>query len=697
MIENRQLFHGLKPRNILYLTGTTGLGAQKMSTLLEQINSPEDLKKLSPEQLPQVAEELRGFIKEFTAVTGGHIGSGLGVVELTLALHYLFEFKERDHLVMDVGHQCYPHKILTGRREAMKSIRQMGGLSGFPDPKESPYDRVKTGHGGTSLNTAVGMALALRGQAHTDRRVVALIGDAGLQEGSALEALNHGGVYEDLPLIVILNDNEHGIGPAVGALRKYFSMVRAGTIYRTAKGSVKSMIKAMEKTSPFMGKLAFEMLDRAKSGVHGLLPTVNPGALFEALGYFYYGPIDGHDFPTILEALDAARTFQRPVVLHCITKKGKGFSYKEDRLGYHAGKPAKEITAHLPKEFSCQGGPAYTDIFVDEVIKMAEEDEKIHTITAAMLEGTGLSKFKERFPDRCHDVGMAEQHAVGLAQGMALMGLKPICAVYSTFMQRSIDQIFQELALINTPVMMCLDRAGLVGPDGATHNGVFDITYCRMFPNLVVMAPRDGSQLRMMMRLAAEHNGPTAIRYPRTQTVTADAELPSGPFEIGQSQLLEEGHDGAFLAYGAMVYPALDTARELFSRHGLRFAVIDARFAKPLDTQMIDTLFDEQPLIFTIEDHMRAGGFGAAVLEYASAQGLDTRKLEILAIEDQWVDHGQRVEALAMAGLDVPHLIERIEKRLGRHFSRPVDVSENGDVEDDSTRQMSTRRQMSKR
>ena len=655
-----------------------------MKSLLDSIKGPSDLKKLKAEELPLLAEEIRLFIKEFTGVTGGHIGSGLGVVELTIALHYLFELKEQDHLVMDVGHQCYPHKILTGRREDMYSIRQRDGISGFPDPHESPYDRVKTGHGGSSISTAVGMAAGLvNSGADEHQRVLALIGDGGIQEGAALEALNHGGAFDELPLIVILNDNEHGIGPTVGALRKHFSKIRSGSIYRTAKENFKKFVKQIEEQSQFMGRLTYEVVDRMKSSVQHLLPSVNPGELFEALGYLYYGPIDGHDMPTLLESLTICRSMKRPVVLHVITKKGKGYSYKEDRLGYHAGKPSKKITAHLPMEFTRQGGPAYTEIFVEEAMKMAEEDPRVMALTAAMLEGTGLIKFQNKYPNRCFDVGMAEQHAVGMAQGLALAGQKPICAVYSTFMQRSVDQIFQELALINTPVMMCLDRAGVVGPDGATHNGVFDIAYCRMFPNMVVMAPRDGSELRRMMRLGIDYPGPTAIRYPRTNTPLPELELPGSDFNVGESELLIDGTAGCLMAYGALVYPALDAAEVIRERHGLQLAVVNARFAKPIDANTLTKELARQPVVFTLEDHVKAGGFGSAVLEEANALKLDTDKLEIIAIEDHWVDHGQRIEALAMAGLDAPSLVKRIERRLLPQLStdEPKETMEKAQTE----------------
>ncbi len=623
------------------------------------------MRALNPAQLPQLAGEIRDEIKTVTKTTGGHIGSGLGVVELTIALHYSFDFLEDNHLILDVGHQCYPHKILTGRRERMLTLRQKDGLSGFPDPKESPYDRVKTGHGGTSLSTAIGMAVGLlHDEPETARRVVAMIGDGGLQEGMALEALNHGGSFEKLPLLIVLNDNQSGIGPTVGALANYFSKVRTGKIYSNARDNVHRMIHELESQTPPLGRMMRDFLDHVRAGMKGLMPLVRPGVIFEQLGYFYYGPIDGHDIPTLLDALKNCRKLQRPVVLHCITHKGKGFSDKEDFYRYHAGKPAKHITAHIPKEFRHEGGPPYTDIFVDESIRMAADNPKIIAITAAMLQGTGLEKFKERFPERCFDVGMAEQHGVGMAQGLALSGQIPICAIYSTFLQRSLDQLFQEVSLIDTPIVFCLDRAGVVGPDGATHNGVFDIAYCRMLPNFVVMAPRDGTELRAMMRLAARCGHPAAIRYPRANTPTHELERPARAFEVGESELIEDGPDGCLIAYGSMVYPALDAAHAIFEHHGKRLAVVNGRFAKPLDERMLRREFGRQPVIFTLEDHMKAGGFGSAVLEHACQQGFDTRKLENIAIEDHYIDHAQRAEALAEAGLDVPGIVRRIEGRM---------------------------------
>lgn len=655
-----------------------------MPRLLDSITDPGDLKRLAPSQLPQLAKEIRDEIKEFTAFTGGHIGSGMGVVELTIALHYLFEFKEEDHLILDVGHQCYPHKMLTGRRERMRTIRQHGGLSGFPDPKESPYDRVKTGHGGTSLTTALGMAVGMKHQGvHQDRRTVAVIGDGSLGEGSAFEALNHGGTFSELPLLVILNDNEMSISPAVGSLSRYFSRVRAGRLYRNVRNSIEGAMRNVEREAPRFGSFMRDVFNHVRAGLHFLLPSVKPSILFEELGYFYYGPIDGHNIPVLLEAIEKCKRMRRPVILHCITKKGMGYAEEEDFLCYHAGKPDKQITAHLPREFEAQGGPAYTDVFVNEALAMAREDPRVVAISAAMLEGTGLTAFQEAFPDRCYDVGMAEQHAVGMAQGLALAGMKPICAIYSTFLQRSIDQLFQELSLIKTPVILAMDRAGLVGPDGATHNGVFDIAYTRMLPNFVVMAPRDGTELKAMMRLAAAVNAPSAIRFPRTATARPDAERPARSFGVGEAELLEDGRDGCLLAYGAMVYPALDAAARVFEQTGKRLAVVNARFAKPLDERTMRREFGRQPLVITIEDHMLAGGFGAAVLEHASMTGLDTRKLRIFAIEDAYIDHGQRVESLADAGLDVASMVKRIVALLTE--AQDADASANRPADQFST------------
>lgn len=639
-----------------------------MYELLESINSPQDMKRLGVEELDNLAQEIRSYIIEVvTGSTGGHLGSGLGAVEFTVALHYFFNFLKHDSLVFDVGHQCYPHKVLTSRREPLKALRQYNGLSGFPDPKESPYDLVKTGHGGTSISTALGIAVANKLSGRTDRTAVAVIGDGALQEGQALEALNHGGDMRDLKLLVVLNDNAHGIGPATGALASYFSKFRTSTAYMGAKKEAKKMLKALDQSGGVIGKAIHDVLDHVKAAAHGLMPAPHPGVLFEELGYFYYGPIDGHNVREVLDALENVSRVPKPVVLHLFTKKGKGYlNEDEDFYAHHAAGTHKKHTAHLPKEFSRHGGKPYTDVFVEETMSLIERDEKVVAITAAMLQGTGLQKALDRFPTRVFDVGMAEQHAVGFAQGLRLAGHKPICAIYSTFMQRSVDQLFQELALIKSPVLLCLDRAGLVGPDGATHNGVFDIAYIGMLPNFVLCAPRDATELRRMMRWGLEHNQPVAIRFPRTASPKLELELASNqPIELGRAEVLRDGPDGVVIAYGSMVYHALDAVEQIERIHGKKLGLVNARFAKPLDEATLGPIIEKAPLVFTVEEHARHGGFGSIVLEFCNRCKLDANKLTILAIDDKFVDHGQRVEVLADVKLNPEGIRKSIVCRMG--------------------------------
>ena len=639
-----------------------------MFELLEKADTPEGLKELSAEDLPRLAEEMRQFIIDSVAGrTGGHLGSGLGAVELTIALHHYFNMRDHDSVVFDVGHQCYPHKLLTGRREKFGTLRQYKGISGFPDPKESPFDRVKTGHGGTSLSTALGIAIANKQQGFTDRTSVAVIGDGALQEGQALEALNHAGDMRDLKYMIVLNDNEHGIGPATGALANYFSKFRTSQAYTSAKKDIKKMLKMLDEQAGGFGKAVHDVLDHVKAGLHGLMPATHPGVLFEELGYFYYGPIDGHDIPTLLEAFENIQRVPKPVVLHVMTKKGKGFNNDEpDHYAYHAAKTSSKLTAHLPKEFKRSGGQAYTDVFIEKTFDLMDTDEKVVAITAAMLQGTGLEKVQNKHPERVYDVGMAEQHAVGFAQGLKLGGMKPICAVYSTFMQRSVDQIFQELALIKTPVLMALDRAGLVGPDGATHNGVFDIAYLSMLPNVVLMAPRDATELKNMMDFGLSLELPSAVRFPRTKAPKPEEELPEGPpLEVGKAEVLREGPDGVVIAYGSMVYHSLEAVELLEERHGKKLTLVNARFAKPFDEALFAKLIEKHDHVFTVEEHVRRGGFGSAVLEFMNRARLEAGKLEILAIDDRFVDHGSRVEVLQEVGLDPAGIAASIERRLG--------------------------------
>ena len=639
-----------------------------MFELLEKANTPDGLKKLAASDLPKLAAEMRKFIIESVAGrTGGHLGSGPGTVELSIALHYFYDLLAQDSVVFDVGHQCYPHKLLTGRREQFGTLRQYQGISGFPDPKESPFDRVKTGHGGTSLSTALGIAIANKQQGFTDRTAIAVIGDGALQEGQALEALNHGGDMRDLKFLIVLNDNEHGIGPATGALANYFSKFRTSQAYTSAKKDIKKMLKMLDEQAGSFGRAVHDVLDHVKAGLHGLMPATHPGVLFEELGYFYYGPIDGHDVDQMLEAFENVKRVPKPVVLHVMTKKGKGFNNDEpDHYAYHAAKTHSKLTAHLPKEFKCSGGPAYTDVFIDKTFDLMEKDAKVVAITAAMLQGTGLEKVQQKYPERVYDVGMAEQHAVGFAQGLKLGGMKPICAIYSTFMQRSVDQLFQELALIKCPVLLALDRAGLVGPDGATHNGVFDIAYLSMLPNMVLMAPRDATELKNMMEFGLEQDCPVAVRFPRTKAPSSDKELPaSQPLELGKAEVLIEGEDGVVIAYGSMVYHALEAAELVAERHGKKLTVVNARFAKPFDESLVAKLIENHDFVFTVEEHVRRGGFGSIILEFANRARLEAGKLEILAIEDRFVDHGSRVEVLKEVGLDPEGIAASIERRMG--------------------------------
>ena len=647
---------------------TTDTGREPRHPLLDALGAPEDVKDMDNDGLRALAAEIRAFIIESVTATGGHLGAGLGVVELTLALFAEYQFNQRDKLVWDVGHQCYPHKILTGRRAQFASLRQWRGLSGFPDPAESSYDTVKTGHGGTSISTAMGFALAWRGRSEcAGRKAVAVIGDGSLQEGNAFEALNHAGSYKDLELVVVLNDNSMSISPSVGALSAYLASVRSSTWLNARLRAIQSAIRRI----PRIGDEVEDVLQRWYHSLQGIIPQHGLGIIFEELGFFYYGPIDGHDVEALRHAFRATHWMRRPVLIHAVTRKGRG--YKDDvpeATCYHAasGKaPASAGGAEYPE----QGGPSFTAAFADQVIAMAERDPRVVVITAAMLEGTGLVKFQQRFPERCLDVGMAEQHGVALAAGLALAGYRPVCAIYSTFLQRAYDQLFQEVALQNAPVLFCLDRGGLVGNDGATHNGVFDIAYLRCLPNFVLMSPRDTGELVQMMELAATLDAPAAIRFPRGSGARPDAQLAHGPFGVGVAERLADGDDGCIIAYGPLVYAALELRRRLRAASGRALSVVNARFAKPLDERLLGEELLRQPIVFTLEDHVVAGGFGSAVLELASSRGgLDANRVELLALPDRFIDHGQRTEQLADADLDLDALAERLTARLAA--ARPL-------------------------
>jgi 1-deoxy-D-xylulose-5-phosphate synthase len=633
--------------------------------LLASLRAPDEVKRMDGENLRALAAEIRAFIIDSVTRTGGHLGAGLGVVELTLALFAEFEFNDRDKLVWDVGHQCYPHKLLTGRAGQFESLRQWGGLSGFPDPQESPYDTVKTGHGGTSISTAMGFALAWRDDPEKgDCKAVAVIGDGSLQEGNAYEALNHGGTFKDLNLVVVLNDNNMSISPSVGAMSGYLSRVRSSTWLNDRLREIEQVIKGI----PRIGDGVDDVLHRWYHSLQGIIPQHQLGIIFEELGFFYYGPIDGHDIDALRQAFQATRWMRRPVLIHAVTRKGRG--YKDDVpeiTCYHAAPPSKVVAAAPATEYPAQGGPSFTSVFADQVIAMAERDPRVVVLTAAMLEGTGLVKVQQRFPDRCLDVGMAEQHAIALAAGLALAGCRPICAIYSTFLQRGYDQIFQEVALQRAPVLFCLDRGGLVGSDGATHNGVFDIAYLRCLPNFTLMAPRDTGELVQMMELGGACGGPVAIRFPRGAGALPEAQLPHLPFQVGEAEHVAEGDDGCLLAYGPMTYVALEVRRRILESRGRTLSVVNARFAKPLDERLILAELVRQPVVFTLEDHVVAGGFGAAIAELALTRWrgqVDANRLELLGLPDRFIDHGERAQQLAGAELDVDAVTERVRRRL---------------------------------
>ncbi|MGE0517797.1 MAG: 1-deoxy-D-xylulose-5-phosphate synthase [Candidatus Binatia bacterium] len=630
--------------------------------LIDALASADDVKDMDADGLRELAAELRAFIIESVTATGGHLGAGLGVVELTLALYAEYHFNERDKLVWDVGHQCYPHKLLTGRRSQFATLRQWRGLSGFPDPTESPYDTVKTGHGGTSISTAMGFALAWREEPETaGRKAVAVIGDGSLQEGNAFEALNHGGSFKDLELVVVLNDNNMSISPSVGALSAYLSRARSSTWLNQRLRTIQGAIRRI----PRIGDDVEDVLQRWYHSLQGIIPQHGLGIIFEELGFFYYGPIDGHDIEALRTAFRATRWMRRPVLIHVVTKKGRG--YKDDipdTTCYHAAS-GKLPPGASASEYPDQGGPTFAAAFAEQSARMLERDPRVFVLTPAMLDGSGLTKVQERFPDRCLDVGMAEQHAVSLAAGLALAGQLPICAIYSTFLQRAYDQAFQEVALQNARVIFCLDRGGLVGSDGATHNGVFDIAYLRCLPNFVLMAPRDTGELVQMMDLAATVHGPTAIRFPRGSGAKPDVQLPHAPFGVGAAEILAPGEEGCLLVYGPLVYAALEVRRRVAEASGRHLAVVNARFVKPLDEERIAAELKRQPVVFTLEDHVLAGGFGSAVLEFArSRPDLEADRVVPFALPDQFIDHGQRSEQLAHAGLDVEQLTARVSAHL---------------------------------
>ncbi len=608
-----------------------------MDSILDTINGPADLKRLSQAQLEKLAGEIRGLLIHTVARTGGHLAPNLGVVELSIALHRVFD-SPRDRIIWDVGHQAYVHKILTGRRERFTTLRQLGGISGFPKREESDHDIFGTGHSSTSISAALGVALA-RDINRENYRVVAVIGDGSLTGGQAYEALNYTG-HLQTDLTVVLNDNEMSIARNVGAMSEYLSKLRTDPTYYRMKHDVEYLLKRI----PAIGERVANTVERLKDGLKYL---VVPGMIFEELGFTYIGPIDGHNLTSLTDVLQKSKLMKGPVLIHVITRKGKGYGPAEQNADkFHGVGPFCVESGEIVKN----GGPSYTDVFGDALAEIAFADHDVIAITAAMPEGTGLKKFATRFPDRFFDVGIAEQNAVTMAAGLAAEGKKPVVAIYSTFMQRAYDQVIHDVCLQKLPVVFAIDRAGIVGEDGPTHQGVFDFSYLRHIPNLTVMAPKDENELRHMLYTAVNLGGPVAIRYPRGCGAGADTDEPLHRIEPGRGEELCPSKDVALVAAGVMAGPCL-AASDLLARHGIRAGVVNVRFLKPLDEQLIRRLARDVGVIVTVEDNILAGGFGSAVLEYINAENLNWVKVFRVGLPDKFIEHGSRAQLLVRYGL----------------------------------------------
>lgn len=606
--------------------------------MLEKINAPADLRELGIEALPALCDELRQFLLTSVSTGGGHFSSNLGTVELTVALHYVFNTPQ-DRLVWDVGHQAYPHKILTGRRERMDSIRQQGGLAGFPKRCESEYDTFGVGHSSTSISAALGMALAAQHKGE-DYQAIAVIGDGAMTAGMAYEALNHAGDL-DANLLVVLNDNEMSISPNVGALRKYLTRLLSGRMYSTMREGGKKVLSSSRSLS----KLA-KLTEEHMKGM------VLPGTLFEEMGFKYFGPIDGHDVQEMVHVLRNLQKIKGPRLLHVLTQKGKGYEpAEEDPCAYHGVSPFNLATGLVAS--NKVSTPTYTQVFGQWLCDMAAQDPRLVGVTPAMCEGSGLVAFAEQFPERYFDVGIAEQHAVTLAAGLACEGLKPVVAIYSTFLQRAYDQLLHDVAVQNLPVVFAIDRAGLVGADGPTHSGNYDLSYLRCIPNMVVMAPADEDECRQMLYTAFCLDVPTAVRYPRGKGVGMIPQTSMTAIPLGKALHLRSGEGIAILLFGSL----LDTARAV--AESLNATLINMRFVKPLDEAMVRELVQTHSLLVTLEDNAVMGGAGSAVNECLHAAGLNVAVLN-LGLPDSYIDHAQREEQLAACGLDAPSIVQRI-------------------------------------
>jgi 1-deoxy-D-xylulose-5-phosphate synthase len=624
-------------------------------SFLENIDSPADLKKLDRKDLPALADEIRKVIVEVVSKTGGHLASSLGAVELAIAIHYVFD-TPHDKLIWDVGHQAYAHKLLTGRRDNFHSLRQHKGLAGFTRIDESPYDTLSTGHSSTSISASLGVAHAKYLKKETSK-VIAVIGDGSMTAGLAYEGLNQAGdKFKDRELIVILNDNDMSISRNVGALSSFLSRKLSGKRLQEARKEFGEFLKSLPK-------IGDDVYQWAKRTEESLKTFTTPGMLFEAFNFEYFGPINGHKLNHLIDILNNVKYLKEPVLLHVTTQKGKGYAPAEENPVYFHGCGCFEVeTGNCIDPKSTV--PSYTEVFGQTMMRLAEKDHRIVAVTAAMPEGTGLAKFAQAYPDRFFDVGIAEQHGVTFAAGMATEGLKPVVAIYSTFLQRAYDQIMHDVCLDGMPVVFAIDRGGIVGEDGSTHHGLFDLSYLRCLPNMVIMAPADENELQHMLATAIEHDGPTAIRYPRGSATGASIDEVFKSLPIGKGKLLESGDDILILAIGKSVGDALE-ARSTLKEKGISAAVVNCRFVKPLDIGLISSLTAKIPRVITVEENALQGGFGSAVLEGLSDAGISGLQLERIGVADTFVEHGPQQLLRSLYGIDAAAIVKTAVRMMG--------------------------------
>ncbi len=625
--------------------------------VLDSINSPADLKGMKPVELEILAREIRNLIIETVSRTGGHLAPSLGVVELSIALHYVFDCPN-DKIIWDVGHQAYAHKIITGRRNRFHTLRQHKGISGFPKGEESPYDAFNTGHSGTSISAALGITTAkcLKGDKN---KVIAVIGDGSMTAGMAFEALNQAG-HTEKDLIVVLNDNEMSIAKNVGALSSYFSR----KMYEPRFVNLKKRLEMFLRSIPGVGENIFTVFKRSEDSLIGLL---TPGMLFEALKFRYIGPIRGHDLNLLIRTFKDVALLEGPVLVHVLTTKGKGYQPAEENPTRFHGIGSFEIASGESKNLSAGDPPSYTEVFGRTMVELGAKEEKLFAITAAMPEGTGLTEFAEAYPDRFIDVGIAEQHAVTFAAGLATGGFKPVVAIYSTFLQRSFDQIIHDVCLPNLPVIFAVDRGGIVGEDGPTHHGPFDLSYLRLIPNMTIMAPKDENELRHMLFTALALHGPVAIRYPRGTGVGVSMDKEFREISIGKAEILSEGKDLLIMAVGSMVHPSLAAAADL-EKEGLSVGVVNCRFVKPLDTRLTE-MAERTGRVLIVEENTLHGGFGSAVLESLADRGLASVKVKRLGIPDVFIEHGPQNLLRHQCGIDTEQIVAEAMKLCSRHES----------------------------